>query len=71
MAPESRQLMARIIKEQERVRAQTKELDSAIKGLRVISLPTDLSLNNCHADVHLAEGQLSKRQRMLLRQPIK
>ena len=71
MAPESRQLMARIIKEQDRVRAQTKELECAIKCVRVISLPTDLSLNNCQADVHLATDQLSKRQRMLLRQPIK
>jgi hypothetical protein len=37
----------------------------------VISLPSDLTLNNCQAEVHLAEGYLSKRQRMLMRQPIK
>lgn len=67
MAPESRQLIAQIIKEQDRVRTQTKELECAIECVRVISLPTDLTLNNCQADVHLATDQLSERQRMLLR----
>jgi hypothetical protein len=59
--------MDRIIKEQERVRTQAKELEGIIERLRVISLPTDLTLNECQADVHLAEGKLSKRQRMLMR----
>ena len=36
-----------------------------------MSLPNDLTLNNCQADVHLSIDHLSKRQRMLLRQPIK
>ena len=36
----------------------------------MISLPTDLTLNNCQADVKLSEGHLSKRQKMLLRQPV-
>jgi hypothetical protein len=36
----------------------------------VISLPTDLTLNNCQAEVKLAERILSKRQKMLLRQPV-
>jgi hypothetical protein len=36
----------------------------------VISLPTDLTLNNCQAEVKLGERLLSKRQKMLLRQPV-
>jgi hypothetical protein len=42
------------------------ELESAIECVRVISLPSDLTLNNCQAEVHLAEGHLSKRQKILL-----
>ena len=63
ITPESRQLMDNIIKEQTRVRTQTKELERAIEAVRLISLPADLTLNNCHADIKLAECHLSKRQR--------
>ena len=53
------------------VKTHTNELECAIKCLRVISLPTDLTLNNCQADVKLAKDKLSKRQRIFLKQPIK
>ncbi len=40
-------------KEQDMVKTQTKEIDSALSTVHVLSLPSELTLNNFNADVKL------------------
>lgn len=57
------------LKEQQRVLTQIQEMQRVAAMLRDLSLPTELTINQCHADILPVDKELRKRSRKILKQP--
>ena len=66
MEPQSQLKFDDLYKESKRVKSRISALSTVIDTLRDISLPTELTINECNAEIQIVESSLSLRSKKLL-----